>query len=118
MKRMKKKVVAMVTLAMFMMTLLPMAAFAGTENKLTVNKTEVTAKSEVELTIGLDSASATAVDVWAEDANGKIETNVTYDGDGDDPVDGIYHIDSVDDNAKVNVPSMLQQNTPSMLAVM
>ena len=103
MKRMKKKVVAMVTLAMFMMTLLPMAAFAGTENKLTVNKTEVTAKSEVELTIGLDSASATAVDVWAEDANGKIETNVTYDGDGDGPVDGIYHIDSVDDNAKVNV---------------
>ena len=32
MKRMKKKVVAMVTLAMFVMTLLPMAAFATDTN--------------------------------------------------------------------------------------
>ena len=44
MKRMKKKVVAMVTLAMFVMTLLPMAAFAAVPNS-DIN----TAKSEIKL---------------------------------------------------------------------
>ena len=74
MKRMKKKVVAMVTLAMFVMTLLPMAAFAGERSTVEVNKDyqEVTidnkgvATAEVELNIGTSDAEAVNAAVWVE----------------------------------------------------
>ena len=69
MKRMKKKVVAMVTLAMFMMTLLPMAAFAGTKDALTASDTEVAVKEELTVTVETDGAKADPIELWAEKAD-------------------------------------------------
>ena len=54
MKRMKKKVVAMVTLAMFMMTLLPMAAFAAPGAADPQASKFITAKENVSVNVGDD----------------------------------------------------------------
>ena len=81
MKRMKKKVVAMVTLAMFMMTLLPMAAFAAVESTVEVDETTQ------EVTIE-DNGHATAkikLTVGTGDANNDIYVWLTKDGE-----QGIY----------------------------
>lgn len=91
MKRMKKKVVAMVTLAMFVMTLLPMAAFAADADPQ-VSKF-VTAKQNVEVSVGDDvdatiqmlandnSLATTEKDVyvWAEE-NGNISSAAQFVG--------------------------------------
>ena len=65
MKRMKKKVVAMVTLAMFVMTLLPMAAFAApVKSEVSVNK------DSEEITIDASTGKATAtIDLDFSDAD-------------------------------------------------
>ena len=64
MKRMKKKVVAMVTLAMFLMTLLPMAAFAAVGSTVEVDKDSAELTMEngaaVTATINLDFSQADA----------------------------------------------------------
>ena len=68
MKRMKKKVVAMVTLAMFVMTLLPMAAFAApTSDPAVASKSSVTVAEDNEV---VDVNEAVALDVEILDANG------------------------------------------------
>ena len=89
MKRMKKKVVAMVTLAMFMMTLLPMAAFAADATgsaQTSVYKTvkanptvEVGETVETEFEINGKDGKPVANDdyldnvvVWATDAQGRV----------------------------------------------
>ena len=91
MKRMKKKVVAMVTLAMFMMTLLPMAAFAATGDADPQVSKFVTAKQNVEVSVGDDvdatiqmlqndnslATNAKTVYVWAEE-NGNISSAATF----------------------------------------
>ena len=89
MKRMKKKVVAMVTLAMFMMTLLPMAAFAAAANgsyQTSVFRTEKadatvevgeTANTVFEIN-GTDGNTVAKEDylkdvvIWATDAQGRV----------------------------------------------
>ncbi|MEF2824055.1 MAG: copper amine oxidase N-terminal domain-containing protein, partial [Peptococcaceae bacterium] len=65
MKRMKKKVVAMVTLAMFVMSMLPMAAFAApVKSEVSVNK------DSEEITIDATSGEATAtIDLAFSDAD-------------------------------------------------
>ena len=95
MKRMKKKVVAMVTLAMFVMTLLPMAAFAATNNVerdassfSTVEKNvSVNTGEKVEVSLDLEDADGNvitqpangAVFVWAENAEtGEVVADVHY----------------------------------------
>ena len=102
MKRMKKKVVAMVTLAMFVMTLLPMAAFAG---KVDVNQSEFQTV-EKNVSVGLnevvpvsfavkDASDALITDsngiayAWLEDADGNVVYDVNYykDADGTQLVD-------------------------------
>ena len=83
MKRMKKKVVAMVTLAMFMMTLLPMAAFAAVSEsvaKTTVENMELsmengsaTADFTLELEKKVDNQNGNKVYLWlTDDATGQI----------------------------------------------
>ena len=83
MKRMKKKVVAMVTLAMFIMTLLPMAAFAApTETSLTADETTAEVTDNVKVTVATkDAAKVTGVELWAEDAEGNVVKNATFTGD-------------------------------------
>ena len=80
MKRMKKKVVAMVTLAMFVMTLLPMAAFAaeyGSTVSVDKSTTEVTMKddgtADIKVNVNLAAEDAKAINaaddnlyVWLE----------------------------------------------------
>ena len=95
MKRMKKKVVAMVTLAMFVMTLLPMAAFAATNNVerdassfSTVEKNvSVNTGEKVEVSLDLEDADGNAITqpangavfVWAENAEtGEVVADVHY----------------------------------------
>ena len=95
MKRMKKKVVAMVTLAMFLMTLLPMAAFAATNNVerdassfSTVEKNvSVNTGEKVEVSLDLEDADGNAITqpangavfVWAENAEtGEVVADVHY----------------------------------------
>ena len=78
---MKKKVVAMVTLAMFIMTLLPMAAFAADENSLTVDKTEATVADNVLVTVNTkDAKKLTDVEIWVEkvDEAGKAVENAQF----------------------------------------
>ena len=93
MKRMKKKVVAMVTLAMFMMTLLPMAAFAANNGsaQTSVYKTvkanptvEVGESVETEFEIngkdGKPVASGDTLDnvrIWATDAQNRVTDALT-----------------------------------------
>ena len=97
MKRMKKKVVAMVTLAMFMMTLLPMAAFAA--NPISPDTTVVGTKAEAASVVtGTDvdidfvakdaaggelSTADNALYVWFVDNDTQKATrNVTFSGNG------------------------------------
>ena len=92
---MKKKVVAMVTLAMFVMTLLPMAAFAATNNVerdassfSTVEKNvSVNTGEKVEVSLDLEDADGNAITqpangavfVWAENAEtGEVVADVHY----------------------------------------
>ena len=91
MKRMKKKVVAMVTLAMFVMTLLPMAAFAGTAHDADAQTSEfrtvdanpdVLVNDEVAVEFEVNAAGDLAegdtvnpfpnVAVWATDEQGRV----------------------------------------------
>ena len=95
MKRMKKKVVAMVTLAMFLMTLLPMAAFAGYGSTVEVDKDsqEVTlnaqnqAKIDVNATLvvedvdRIDATQWNNMYVWLTKGDKPYTTYATY-GDG------------------------------------
>lgn len=98
MKRMKKKVVAMVTLAMFVMTLLPMAAFAAVPNSdIDADKSSVKitneAGNEVETadineTLNLEVVArdlkgdnvdpANSLVVWAENEAGDVVSNVAF----------------------------------------
>ena len=92
MKRMKKKVVAMVTLAMFVMSMLPMAAFAADKFDPQASKfstvepgVEVNVTDEVETVFqivdktGAVAQDATNVLVWAEEA-GNISSAATFTG--------------------------------------
>ena len=93
MKRMKKKVVAMVTLAMFVMTLLPMAAFAAPGAADPQASKFITAKENVSVNVGDDvdtvfkvvdkdgvaANDLTQVLVWAEE-NGNISSAATFTG--------------------------------------
>ena len=93
MKRMKKKVVAMVTLAMFVMTLLPMAAFATVTNVdldnsefQTVEKNvSVEVNEAVPVSLAVKDAQGNPTDenngvvyAWLEDANGNVVYDVKY----------------------------------------
>ena len=92
MKRMKKKVVAMVTLAMFMMTLLPMAAFAATKVdldqsyfKTTVENEAVDVNEEFGVELRVNDEKGNGVNtpngvtyVWLEDENGDVVYDVSY----------------------------------------
>ena len=102
MKRMKKKVVAMVTLAMFMMTLLPMAAFAADSTTYEVDNAKA---QELTVTVKVsdaDKQNLSNVLVWAEDAKGDVK-NITSGTDwqgikyttADDVADGVK-IESLD----------------------
>ncbi|MEF2824061.1 MAG: copper amine oxidase N-terminal domain-containing protein, partial [Peptococcaceae bacterium] len=87
MKRMKKKVVAMVTLAMFVMSMLPMAAFAAPDNvtgngypeysELTTEDTEIavndtaTIKATVLQQDGITAGTVAPVRIWVENAKGE-----------------------------------------------
>ena len=116
MKRMKKKVVAMVTLAMFMMTLLPMAAFAAVPNsdvdadrssvKITneagneVSVADVNEKINLEVVVrntnGVEVDPEGLVAVWAEDEAGNVVSNVSFEDCGTAKLDnGIAGFDSV-----------------------
>ena len=103
MKRMKKKVVAMVTLAMFVMTLLPMAAFATVTNVdldnsefQTVEKNvSVEVNEAVPVSLAVKDAQGNPTDenngvvyAWLEDANGNVVYDVKYfqDEQGTDPI--------------------------------
>ena len=103
MKRMKKKVVAMVTLAMFLMTLLPMAAFAEVTNVdldnsefQTVEKNvSVEVNEAVPVSLAVKDAQGNPTDenngvvyAWLEDANGNVVYDVKYfqDEQGTDPI--------------------------------
>ena len=103
MKRMKKKVVAMVTLAMFMMTLLPMAAFAAVTNVdldnsefQTVEKNvSVEVNEAVPVSLAVKDAQGNptvenngVVYAWLEDANGNVVYDVKYfqDEQGTNPI--------------------------------
>ena len=97
MKRMKKKVVAMVTLAMFVMSMLPMAAFAA--EKVDVNQSEfktveknvsVGLNDVVPVSLAVKDANGTATNenngavyAWLEDENGNVVYDVTYCQDAD-----------------------------------
>ena len=96
MKRMKKKVVAMVTLAMFMMTLLPMAAFALPEKYIDASQStvEVTPTTPVEVnenitvTVDLKEAAKDINDaaynnlyVWFESEDGEVYKQVNMKGE-------------------------------------
>ena len=74
MKRMKKKVVAMVTLAMFVMTLLPMAAFAEVTN-VDLDNSEF---QTVEKNVSVEVNEAVPVSLAVKDAQG----NPTDDNNG------------------------------------
>ena len=92
MKRMKKKVVAMVTLAMFVMTLLPMAAFAATKVdldqsyfKTTVENEAVDVNEEFGVELRVNDENGNGVNtpngvtyVWLEDENGDVVYDVSY----------------------------------------
>ena len=80
MKRMKKKVVAMVTLAMFLMTLLPMAAFAGEAVNTDVDAAKSTYKvettsnvGEVKVTVDLKNAAGEAAATGNETGQVKVK---------------------------------------------
>ena len=90
---MKKKVVAMVTLAMFVMTLLPMAAFATVTNVdldnsefQTVEKNvSVEVNEAVPVSLAVKDAQGNPTDenngvvyAWLEDANGNVVYDVKY----------------------------------------
>ena len=100
---MKKKVVAMVTLAMFLMTLLPMAAFAEVTNVdldnsefQTVEKNvSVEVNEAVPVSLAVKDAQGNPTDenngvvyAWLEDANGNVVYDVKYfqDEQGTDPI--------------------------------
>ena len=70
MKRMKKKVVAMVTLAMFVMTLLPMAAFAADTNAARPDETRSQIKTDVE-NVEVNPGEAVDVELFLRDKDGK-----------------------------------------------
>ena len=77
MKRMKKKVVAMVTLAMFVMTLLPMAAFAAPTEDYTLEvsstSTEVKATQKVGLEVKIP-AEKVKYEMWAEKDGERVDS--------------------------------------------
>ncbi len=99
MKRMKKKVVAMVTLAMFMMTLLPMAAFAAVEPN----------NSYVSLDQSVVDVN-TAVNVSLKDAKG---TNIVPDGNKGGTV--YVWAEKVDGDTSVPTRDVTFANTSSSL---
>ena len=98
MKRMKKKVVAMVTLAMFVMSMLPMAAFAAAaDSDIDAEKSSVNISNEagnevdtadINETLNLEVVArdlkgdtvdpANSLIVWAENEAGEVVSNVTF----------------------------------------
>ena len=96
MKRMKKKVVAMVTLAMFVMTLLPMAAFALPEKYIDASQstvkvtptTSVEVNENITVTVDLKEAAKDINDaaynnlyVWFESEDGEVYKQVNMEGE-------------------------------------
>ena len=86
MNKISKKIVALVTMAAFVLTLVPAAAFAADESSYTL--TDAT-YNEVTVDINLtdaDKAAAANVIVWAEDTDGILGSDeVTYTSDATDP---------------------------------
>ena len=81
MNKISKKIVALVTMAAFVLTLVPMAAFAASTDTTgyVVDANNNDTASQAAVTITLSDADLAAVQdngnviVWAEDANGEIE---------------------------------------------
>ena len=115
MKRMKKKVVAMVTLAMFVMSMLPMAAFAAAADPQTsvfktveVNPT-VAVKDEVEAEFEVNTAdyqdvveAFPEVLVWATDDQGRVSSAMTV-KDQSNKAGYATKLTNVDNDTKVNL---------------
>ena len=113
---MKKKVVAMVTLAMFIMTLLPMAAFAGTAPaadrssiSTTYDNVEVDVNEAVELEVSVldkDGKATTellnGVTVWATNKEGKNVDSVVFEGSSGTKYPGVLKA-SLENNEKIKV---------------
>ncbi len=86
MNKISKKIVSLITMAAFVLTLVPAAAFAADTSNYTL--TDAT-YNEVTVDINLtdaDKAAAANVIVWAEDTDGILDSDeVTYTSDATDP---------------------------------
>lgn len=74
MNKISKKIVALVTMAAFVLTLVPAAAF-GADSSISVTGGNADAtynKATVNLTLSAEDQAATNVIVWAEDKNGNV----------------------------------------------
>ena len=74
MNKISKKIVALVTMAAFVLTLVPFAAFAADSSiSVTGGNADATYnKATVNLTLSAEDQAATNVIVWAEDKNGNV----------------------------------------------
>ena len=92
MNKISKKIVSLVTMAAFALTLVPAAAFAAPETKTDYTVSEATTanynKTTVSITLsdedvadlnGTDDTNAGNIVVWAEKANENVASDVTYD---------------------------------------